>query len=208
MPQSEFTQVLRYAKARDREDGRAWYVIANKKIHDIADRHGLEFEKVAGIVAVLSPSVEWDANLQDANEFIRLKGRHACRTYGRNVRTARKILRAKSSFTVLGIIAGLQGFKVKAFFDNLVNPLTSTSVTIDTHLIRAWHGSPFLTKAQVGAGFRGRLYSEISRDVVALAEQMQIRPLEAQAILWVTWKKIAPFKKSAALGQGYFEALI
>lgn len=208
MSLSEFNQVLKYAKPREHRDGRAWYVIANKTIHDMADRYDIAFEKVAGIVAVLSPSVEWKENLQDAADFIRTQGKHRPRTYGRNVKTARRILRSKSTVAVLDIIAGLQGFKVKAFFDNLVNPLNSTAVTIDTHLIRAWYGSPFLTKAQVSAGFRRVIYSEIFRDVITLAAQMQVRPLEAQAILWVTWKKIAPFKKSAALGQGYFEALI
>ena len=208
MPLNELKQVLKYAKPLEYKDGGAWYVIANKNIHDIADRYDIAFEKAAGIVAVLSPSVEWDMNLKDANEFIRLKGRHTCRTYGHNVRTAHRILRAKSASTVFKIIAGLQGFKVRAFFDNLVNPLSSVLITIDTHLIRAWYGTPFLTRVQLSAGFRRALYSEISRDVISIADRLNMRPLDLQAVLWVTWKKIAPFKKSAALGQGYFEALI
>lgn len=204
----ELNQVLRYAKPREHKDGSAWYATANKNIHDIADRYDIAFEKAAGIVAVLSPSVEWEANLRDADAFIRTKGKHRPRTYGRNVGTARKILRATSASKVYDIIAGMSGFKVKAFFDNLVNPFTSVSVTIDTHLIRAWYGSPSLTKNQIGRAFRRETYSLISQDVITIADKMNVRPLEAQAIIWVTWKKIAPFKKSAALGQGYFEALI
>jgi len=205
----EFEEVLKYAKAREKKEGLEWYAIANKRVHDIAIRFDLAPEKVAAIIAVLSPSVEWNGNVEDAENFIRSKGRARMRTYGANVRTARRILKSKSLSEILSIIENLQGFKVKSFFDNLINPLTSTFITVDTHLVRAWHGSPFLTKKQVAAGFRRVLYSEISADILTLAVRHQIRPLEMQAILWVTWKKIAPFKKSAIVtGQSYFESLI
>ena len=182
----EFEEVLKYAKAREKKEGLEWYVIAHKRVHDIAIRSDLAPEKVAGIIAVLSPSVEWNGNVEDAENFIRSKGRARIRTYGANVRTARRIFKSKSLSEILSIIENLQGFKVKSFFDNLINPLTSTSITVDTHLVRAWHGSPFLTKKQVAAGFRRVIYSAIAADVLTLAVRHQIRPLEMQAVLWVT----------------------
>ena len=53
MPLNELKQVLKYAKPLEYKDGGAWYVIANKNIHDIADRYDIAFEKAAGIVAGL-----------------------------------------------------------------------------------------------------------------------------------------------------------
>lgn len=173
------------------EAGCRWYNEANQFAKQISYASGYSLNIVCRVVAILSPACNWETNKKDAARLI-----YACRdyirgeappphdvpvsTYGQNKRKAIDLL--------LHGIDTLSGQKVTSFFYNIYKPDDTNYVTIDRHAIKAaigkqTHkgGSVSITKRQYEAA--GKLYKR-------LAKKHNLKPNEAQAIVWLVYKRL------------------
>jgi hypothetical protein len=146
-----------------------------------------------GIIAALSPRCPWRENIIQAKSFIQTKGKVKTTTYKSNKKKALAILRGKNPQDVLN------GHKVRAFYFNILSPENSTEVCIDTHIISAWFNRCNLDKAFLNTvfhprGSRRNIIQEIKQAVIQLASKYHLKPLQVQAILWLTWKRITENK--------------
>lgn len=150
--------------------GMSWY----PNTHLIA-RECDDVVKGAGIIAALSPRMPWVRNIELAR--VAFSGAYLFRgCLGINIRATNAILDGNHPLDVLN------GLKTRAFFDNILNPLTSTAVTVDTHAIKI----AGINKDSVNKG----LYNEIAdayRDASRIAG---MAPLELQAVTWTAYRRI------------------
>lgn len=160
--------VYRRATHDDVMAGMTWYPDA----HLIAREAG-DIRKGAGIISALSPRMPWNRNVALARKAFSapLDGG----ALKRSILAANRIANGDDPLDILG------GLKTRAFFDNIVNPITSTEVTVDTHAIKI----AGIDRDSVGKG----LYRDIANGYREAAEKAGIAPLELQAITWVTWRR-------------------
>jgi hypothetical protein len=154
-------------------EGKAWYAEANAFCKGCAGRHTVAVERVAGIVAALSPRCTWDANKRWAEELIRCAVNGLpCPPVG--LGDARVKAWAIAHGTDPDV--ALRGLKVRAFYRNLIGDLEA--VTIDGWMLKALG----LTQGAVRTPAR---HAIVVRAVTDAAERFNIAPAEAQAIVWV-----------------------
>lgn len=208
--------VYSHSTASERRKGIAWYADAYHDAAKIARLYGLSVELVIKVAAVLSPQMNWDNNMPAAEAVIRYyvaggyvpshelwtgfggelplgpsKNHdlgvssdamfdHPCTAYRANQIKALWLLQGVDESIVIG------GPKVAAFIDNILYYATSQNVTVDSHAIQAWFG-----KMDAGTySVPDRAYDLIRADYVKAAEVVGITPLQFQAIVWLTKKRL------------------
>lgn len=158
-----------------RAAGAAWYDTARQTLQEIADEFGLTLRQVAGVTAVLSPSLSWDQNLTATRELL---AGHTSRGYGFNVEKAKLIVQGKDPDNIVS------GPKVWAFYQNLMR-LNSASPVIDRHMLRAWIGG-----SEPGAyGCSDATYVRATNDIITAAETVGVPVHEFQATVWLQIRK-------------------
>jgi hypothetical protein len=78
------------------------------------------------------------------------------------------------------------GFKIGAFYANIVNPRNAEPVTVDRHAIAICLGHPPDEGEQQLTGYRYRCYAAAYRLV---AEERGMVPSEVQAITWAAYRR-------------------
>ncbi len=153
-------------------DGMEWYQLANRLSHKWALEHGLRFDFVAGIIAALSPRIQWEVNLADAKSILTDGEQASTAAFGPNVVKALWILDGTSPESELG------GRKVRSFFHNISDPYGSLDVTLDSWMAGLLgHNRHFLE--------RKGTYDAISKAFRIVAERHCILPHQLQAALWI-----------------------
>ena len=109
--------------------GPMFYGIAQSHIQDMSDATGYSFEICCAVVVVLSPTTEWERNLQLAWDM--LETGDCNHRSGDAIRKARRIRDGESPSAVLG------GRKVRSFLPNCAEPYRNGPVTLDRHMITA-----------------------------------------------------------------------
>lgn len=177
-----------YDQATDKEkmQGLTWYTKANRLVHNNSCKN-VTPEDIAQIIAVLSPAVSWERNVQDALNLCnnyrksqRAANQTVVSTYGINKKKALDILRGK--FT----LSENTGLKTFNFYQNILNPECDKYVTIDRHAFKAMinddqGGRVTLNKGNYNLGIE--VYSKI-------ANNLGLIPCQLQAIIWLTYKRI------------------
>ena len=168
------------ANSKHKRNGRAWYQDAHRFARGLSRATGLEFPRVVGVIAALSPRCAWSENVATALTLVRT-GRLPKGTpvLPLNVTKAREILAGKPPLEVL------RGSKVLAFYDNILSPKTSQHVTIDIHAARAAFNKPTLTKAEESRVFRVQGNIELQQAYKRTAKRLNLRPHKLQAIIWL-----------------------
>jgi len=176
---SNILDVYKQASPLDVAEGLRWYEAAKLECTNLARRNGISLRQAVGIVAALSPRVNWGRNVIAAQNLVRgLPGEG----FGANKSKAFKILEGADPDDILG------GDKVTAFFSNILRPLTSTAVTIDRWAIRVTLGSQdWSTKVNTPTA---KQYLQLGSEYREAAALVGLRPLELQAITWVTIKRL------------------
>jgi len=163
-----------------------WYLTAHNQCREIADYFNTRIDIVCAVVACLSPMVRWQLSsgaypnlngavalfhAQSDDVFTRVNGFNTNKS-----KALRIILEGDTSI--------LSGTKVRAFFDNLLNPLSSNEVTIDSWMFRLVLND--FSTATKDSWVKNRTTStRIAKRVVAdLAKKYGYSPLDMQAILW------------------------
>lgn len=166
----EITSVHRRATLNDIATGMMWYPEANAIARECSDvRMG------AGIISALSPRNPWHRNVALAR--LAFVGVLSGGTLGDSVRKANLIRSGIDPLDALG-----KGRKTLSFFDNILNPFTSTAVTIDVHAMRV-AGIVDRDAPTV------RQYRELSDAYSQVAADNNMRPLELQAITWCVYRR-------------------
>lgn len=133
-----------YAGATDAEvaEGRAWYDTAREIAANLASpADGIDTERAAAIIAVLSPQVRWKENVESARLVIgatlagRVRMPPGVRAYPSNVRKAQAIVRGAEIGLGPGDGLGGEAPKVRNFWRAIVGD--SDAVTLDVWAMRA-----------------------------------------------------------------------
>lgn len=174
----------------DTVDGLDWYKKARVFCKRVAVEHNVEFIKVCGVLAALSPRNRWERNKLDTVNLIKyLTGQVSERplfgTYDAMVDKATQIFNGFGEHD--RVKRTLKGPKISAFFDNIFSA-RSKEVTVDTWMLLAAMGKymsvderPALTK---------KSYTEIAAAIKDLAAKVELKPYELQAIVWCVIKRI------------------
>ena len=81
------------------------------------------------------------------------------------------------------------GNKVRAFYDNILSPKFSERVTVDTHATRAAFDNLDLTIKHITWIFgSAKGYNTVASAYQSLAKELNLRPCEVQAAIWLTVK--------------------
>lgn len=184
--------VFGQATAAEYSEGMTWYSgKARQACDDIrAAVHAtygrtITHRTAAGILAALSPATGWGDNVAGSLEFV-ITGRMLAQTPLFNERAAR-ILNGERPESVLG------GRKVRSFFANLAEPTQSGPVTIDRHALSILFRRPLSERQQKEMLSLGG-YTFAAAAYRAAARRIGIRPHELQAITWVVWRRLNPYR--------------
>lgn len=168
-------------KCKD-EDFFDWYSDARKVAINIANESDLPLIVVCGVIAAISPKMNWKRNIEEARTMC-LTGE--CKQMGFLKDKARAII--NSTGTKSEILKILNGEKISAFFLNIYEPHTSENVTIDRHAIRIALGKN-LTDAEIKT-IPVKTYKVFENAYKAAADKYGTTPLIAQSATWVRYRK-------------------
>lgn len=164
-------------------DGMDWYEI----VHDYARGLHPNVSAAAGIIAALSPRMPWHRNILLAEMCV--VGNLTGGALKRSIHGANTIRDGAHPWDVLG------GLKTRSFYVNILDPLDTDVVTVDTHAIKV----AGLSRDSVGKG----LYNELSQAYRDAAKVAGIRPNQMQAVTWMTYRET---QKPRVKGSDIFSA--
>lgn len=166
----------------DKADGLGWYTKAFAWCKDKAMRYNLKPEVVAGVLAALSPMVDWDKNLIDCENVLRAskKGRRKVivSTYRANLFKAIDILDGMDPLKRLG------KHKTFYFYRSIVG---LSGVCIDRHAAAVSVGRK-LSDDERGR-ITGRVYFTLAAAYDKASWALNLEPRDLQAIVWCYWRR-------------------
>jgi hypothetical protein len=158
-----------------------WYRSAKRECEVIARSLGIPFETFVGVVAALSPQMNWKYNVREAVKLC--KGQQAL-GYGRNIVKAKVILGGAPPLDVLG------GNKVRSFYRNLCDGGEDDShVTVDTWAARIATGN-----YSEAVSITDKQYKRLVSAYQSVADDFGVKATELQAITWVHVRTIVNMK--------------
>jgi hypothetical protein len=153
---------------------------------------GTSIAKVAGVMAALSPATYWDRNKAETRAFVHARVNDTepeinISCYLAQVRKADAIMDLSDDCTQyeVEIILGTRAFKTKAFFYNILNPVSGLHITIDRHIVAA-AGAPNALRSG-----RATPYRRLESAILNVANAVQRPGPEVQATIWLVVKDIA-----------------
>lgn len=178
----------------DYQSGLNWYPGARQWCQHHARKHGFDVEVVAAVVAVLSPRNKWSNNLKDAEEVLASVASGENHPFNVKTHTTRIFTERAWTIAKTGDTSLVQGPKVEAFFDNILRPDKSEDVTVDVWACRVADDD---LKARAG-DFSEPRKVEIVEEYREAAEQVDLTPLEIQAVTWVIARRLAKISQDAS----------
>ena len=180
-----YKDLLKKSDADDITQGRDWYKTAHNKVLALAKASGYSPEQVAGVVAVLSPMVEWNLNWKSAERFCKGKGKaRGIPGFASNRNKAKNILKSPDN-----VEDYVRGPKVNPFYHSLLDPAYPRPV-VDTQMIAAFYeGVAYRDDLKFVSGSEKRK-EPIYAAIETLAGERQWPVAEMQAVLWVTFKRV------------------
>ena len=181
MPIECYKDLLKQADDEEWSRGRRWYHEVNQTIGQWSKEFKVSKEICAGVIAVLSPMVEWSLNLKSAYRFIKTKGKVRGPGFDRNYDKAKQVLK--------GNLEIIRGPKVKRFYETILNPSFEEAV-IDTQMIAAFYsGHAYRDDFKIMQGNEKRL-EPIRKAVSELADEYGESVSTIQATIWLTFKRL------------------
>lgn len=185
MPKHVENIQLKYQQATpdDLARGKDWYATAHRIAHGLG---GGNVHLGAGVLAALSPNMDWDKNIEGAHHVVKTGGPWHHQTADNNTKALR-ILAGENPTDVLG------GYKVKNFYHNIVNPEDPGAVTIDKHAHDIARGMPpgYRRKEDLDLGLSSKnrydhFVHAYATATHRLGEQI---PSQVQAVTWTTHRR-------------------
>lgn len=184
----------------DHKEGLLAYRRYRTVMRMFAKHYGFPISDVTSAFVALSPNSDYHGNLRSLasvldgvrhgvpTELITVSTYNACRD--RAVSYVNKAVSFRKT---------VKGPKISAFRDNILRPNTSRLVTVDGHMIAAWHGQELTMKDAARLLKSKAQYMEISDAISELATGEGVAPCQAQAILWLARKRILNVKHESNL---------
>lgn len=172
----DYTSAIRDAYADCTADdirlGRDWYPAARRIVDALADWSGMAPDRLAAMVAALSPRNPWRWNVQDAAAFavaIMANGEMpTATTFGQNRRTAWAFGHGDADWKSAAP-------KVRSFVANIMGD--TNAVTVDVWAIRV------ATRGTVSA-VRKSQYETVAEAYRTVAAEVGMTPRDLQAVVW------------------------
>jgi len=172
--------VYNEASAEEKDYWNNWYYNASEDVRNLANRYNIPFEKMAAIVAVLSPGNKWINNLMAAAKIINRAPK--INAYPDNIIKANNILNSNENPASF-----VTGPKVTVFFHSLLDPSQiKQEIVLDSHAINIWFGEKVILKFT--PFINTLLRKTIIQDYQRVANQLNIKPMALQATTWYVWK--------------------
>ena len=181
-----YRKILETADSEELREGAAWYEKANAMVHSFAVQNDITPQRAAGIIAVLSPMVEWSLNVRAAEEVIRKKSKaRGVPGFSLNRKKALKVLH--------GDLSVIRGPKVEPFYQTLLDPNHGEPV-LDTHMISAFYSDRTLPKNELVKVGQTKRREKLVEAIKILAGEKGWTVARTQATIWVTKKRLdGPF---------------
>lgn len=160
------------ADANTMRTGLTWYEKAYNEAILLSQVFDVSLEKVVGVISALSPRNKWARNLSDTWDLLDAPSMSTkVSTFNGQKEKALKILESDGKpETILGI---LNGEKTVNFFINILFYKHSEEVTVDVWAYRS-----------VGLEPKQSNYSAVESAYKNVAEQLNLRPHQVQAVVW------------------------
>lgn len=182
MPIECYRKILEQSDEEERRLGLSWYKERSREVDLLSLETGYSREQVAGVIAVLSPLVEWNINFKYARNLLRSRGKSRGPGFKRNKDKALSILRDNN-------LECIRGPKVKAFYETLLNPNYGEPV-IDTQMIAAFYnGKAYRDDFKIVSQSKRRM-EPIRKSVKLLARENKKTVANIQAQIWLTFKRL------------------
>lgn len=174
-------------------DGADWYERASCLVHEIASATHRPFKVAAAVVAVTSPQKAWHLNVDIAFTILASGNPSDPRITEDQERKVTALLALETdSEEAISPHLGKVARKVRAFYRCLVNPYSLGAVVIDRHAMAALIGHPIGPKNRqldrIGA------YHVVAAHYRSIARSRGLFPNEAQAAVWIQWRRENPHK--------------
>lgn len=181
-------EVWSMATLSEVQDGLDWY---NDAARIARNMNPDNWERAAGVIAALSPRLDWGRNIMLAQRAYDAWNRgddmeaHQWGTLKSNADKALRIMRGAYPLDVLG------GDKVRAFYLSIV---TGTGVVIDRHAFDVAMGRVTNDETR-GALSRKGVYDNFAKRYIMAAEQISgegetVTPAQVQAVTWTVWRRL------------------
>ena len=171
------------------KDGINWYQEANEYASNLAALYNTSLDKVAGMIAALSPQNKWDTNKLDCANLL-----EAYQT-GQDVYDVKvstfNLNKAKAVYIMFGDnpLEVIKGNKTRSFFRNIVNPLDSNFVTIDRHAVSIALGKRVTNPNDISYYVRtNKRYLQMVEYYKLAARELNLLPCQVQSISWVNYR--------------------
>ena len=196
MTASNIVGTYMLATACEQTEGIEWYARAMVAAQTIS-KLGVDVNRVAGVIAALSPNNRWERNLIDAENVCKVyingdiddvKQVKVC-TYGKMLDKAIAILQCDNIADIPDI---LNGQKIRAFYECIIGK--SDAVVVDGHAYSIWIGERLTMKQVPNIG--KKLYANIVADYISATHEINARfnlnllPYQVQAVTWVAWRRL------------------
>lgn len=200
MPLRNLAALWAQADTIDQKEGRLAYQRYHATLQAFALHYGFPMDEVTSAFVALSPNNDYHGNLRSLASVLHGKAngvpldRIVVSTYNACRNRAHSYLDGAVSF-----LDTVKGPKTRAFRDNILRPDTSPLVTVDGHMVNAWHGVN-LTMVEASRLLKNMTaYRHIAADITELAVLHDVAPCQAQAVLWYTRKRLLGIKYTAQL---------
>lgn len=171
--------LYRAATPQEFHEGESWYPSALRFARSLAVRYGVPVHTVVGIIAVLSPGMDWERNKAEAEQCLLTKAGKA--HWGVYSSVKPKLLALLSGSDPLEVISGP---KVTAFYRAIMGD--TEAVVIDRHAKCAALG--IRKNRDKNSAVSKKEYRELSARYTKVARKLGVNPRDLQAIIWVHWR--------------------
>lgn len=190
-------KVYNNATDTEKRDGLLWYPEAFRTCATLAEEFKVGVKNTVWALASLSPNNSWTNNILDLVKVLKCYNnkdhKQMCHLYENGDKHAFKSLTCRTypinilkAFHCLdGRLEYLKGKKVTSFADNIWNP-ASQKVTVDGHAYSIYAGQKMsMSKASPHIQ---KEYDIVEKAYQDTASKIGIKPMELQAITWVSWR--------------------
>ncbi len=178
---SNIMAVMSEATPQEIESYGAWYGLGHDQALMISEESGVPLDRVCAVIALLSPGMKWENNLQAARRMCLgepLAGSGGA--FPMNVLKALRVLRGSSIEKTIEASE-----KVRPFYETLLSPEKSAEkAVVDRHMFAIWFGDPSVKMVDDPS-----VRALIQRDVQLAAREWNLPVQAIQAITWAIWRQ-------------------
>lgn len=146
---------------------RFWYVSARKSIKNLSKQYNIPYNKLCGVVAILSQNIRLEFNQELVLDWIK---------NGANIKAVNKIRHyntVKNNLKHYLKYNEIRGPKISAFYEVLVG--NNNAIVLDTHMASAF----FINKQ-----WNNTKRKKATKVITKIAKEFNWKPAHVQAAIW------------------------